>query len=543
MKELWKKYLDPVVNFWKKLTKKTKKIILAAFAGIVVLAVTLSLVLNRTQYVELYTGLDSDEAQQISSLLKNMNEEYKLENSTLYVKSGDENTVRMELSDDGYPKSVPNYDYFTNNVNAMTTDEEMNIIKQYQMETRLGAVIETLDPVQTAYVSINLSDSSDYAWNEDNSQNSASITVKLYNNRSLSSKQVSGIQTLVSTSVPKLDAKNVSVIDGSTGEALTSSSGSDSSDDGDGSLQITLSEFKLKIENEYENNIESKVKSLLASTYGADNISVSVKSQMSLDKRIQDIITYTPSTSDGKGVVSNYTETHEQTVVGTSSGSVPGTTTNSDTTTNYSGVTLNGNTITTKDSETYNYLVSQVEEQVQSDAANLNDLTVSVIINTQAITPDQQTQITSLIANAAGVDPSKVALMTQTSQNTGTASQTAVPANASVLPELFKNPLYLAIGAGVLIVLLTAVLLIAAARRRKRDQELAESLNAAAAEEMNQKAKPEPPVPTESIEELRQASGGVEQRVKKDLQDFSSNNPEIVAQLIRSWMKGEDDHE
>jgi flagellar M-ring protein FliF len=30
--------------------------------------------------------------------------------------------------------------------------------------------------------------------------------------------------------------------------------------------------------------------------------------------------------------------------------------------------------------------------------------------------------------------------------------------------------------------------------------------------------------------------------LKKQLTDFSSNNPEIAAQLIRSWLKGGDKH-
>ena len=47
-------------------------------------------------------------------------------------------------------------------------------------------------------------------------------------------------------------------------------------------------------------------------------------------------------------------------------------------------------------------------------------------------------------------------------------------------------------------------------------------------------------MPTESIEEIRNAADGKEQRVKNELKDFSDRNPEIAAQLIRSWLKGDD---
>lgn len=31
-----------------------------------------------------------------------------------------------------------------------------------------------------------------------------------------------------------------------------------------------------------------------------------------------------------------------------------------------------------------------------------------------------------------------------------------------------------------------------------------------------------------------------DEALKREIRDFSKNNPEIVAQLIRSWMRGED---
>jgi flagellar M-ring protein FliF len=46
----------------------------------------------------------------------------------------------------------------------------------------------------------------------------------------------------------------------------------------------------------------------------------------------------------------------------------------------------------------------------------------------------------------------------------------------------------------------------------------------------------------ESIEAIRNAANGKEQRVKTELQEFSDRNPEIAAQLIRSWLKGDDKH-
>lgn len=46
--------------------------------------------------------------------------------------------------------------------------------------------------------------------------------------------------------------------------------------------------------------------------------------------------------------------------------------------------------------------------------------------------------------------------------------------------------------------------------------------------------------PVPSIEEMRSAGSDKEEQIKNQLQDFSSKNPEIAAQLLRSWLRGDE---
>ena len=581
MNEQLKKYIDPIKNFWNKMTRRAKAILLASLGGVVLLAIILGVLMNRTQYSVLYAGMNSDEAQQVMTELQKLDVPYKSSNGTIYVAKDQENSVRMQLSNEGYPKSVPNYDFFTGNVGVMTTDDERKIIEQYQLQERLQAVIRTLSPVDTDYVTISIPEGGTYAWDDNKQAATASVTIHLKDGQSLAAQQVNGIKQLVAKSVPNLSTDNVSVINSETGAEFSTSTEESST-----SLQITLSEFKLKIEKEYENNVESKILSLLSQAYGKGNISASVKSKMDLDKKIQDIVTYTPSSSGGNtGVVSQSQEEHVVAQQGTSSGSVVGVQPNADTTTTYPGVSVNGNVITTKDSKTYSYLVSQVEEQIQSDAAALDDLTVAVVVNTNSMTPSQKQEVTTLVANAAAVDPSKVAVMAVplNPNSTGAASPTAA------FPQiLLSNPLILAAGAAALALLILLIVLLAARRRRKQ-QELLENLQPIApmplqpeempvaleeeapseeadteeevpeeeeeaeeeeeetetpesdAEEVEQEdVEEEEKEPKESIEEIRNAMNGKSNELKSDLQEFASRNPEIAAQLIRSWLRGDD---
>lgn len=525
-----KKYLQPIKNFWMKLSSKTKKIILISLGGVVLLSVVLGLLLNRTQYAVLYSGLDHDEAVEVMAELKDSGVSYQEDNDSIYVPSDKEDSVRMQLANEGHPKSAPNYDFFTNNINAMTTDYEKKVIEKYQLNQRLEDVIKTLDPIENAYVTISIPDESDYAWDDKDSAPTASVAVKLKSGQALNAKQVNGIKQLVSKSVPNMKTEDVSVIDNSTGEELESAD-SDSS----GSVQMDLTEFKLKIEKQYEDSLEKKILDHLSGIYGKNNISVSVKSQMDLDKTIKNIITYQPTTSDGKGVVSESEEQHEVTQDASGAGGTAGAESNTETTT-YPGVTVNGNIITTKDSASYKYLVSQVQEQVQGDAAALQDVTVSVIVNDPGMTDTEINNLKNAVAFASGVSADKVDVM---SKNFYSSAQ---PVNAQ--PAGYAFPFswkILAAGAGVflLIVVLTVVLL--SRRRKKRLQELEKNL--APGDEINLEGlgRPALDIPTESIEQIRQSTGGKEEKVRKDLQEFSSENPEIAAQLIRSWLKGEED--
>lgn len=45
------------------------------------------------------------------------------------------------------------------------------------------------------------------------------------------------------------------------------------------------------------------------------------------------------------------------------------------------------------------------------------------------------------------------------------------------------------------------------------------------------------------LEAIHAAQQSKAHELRKDLQDFSSQNPEIVAQLVRSWMKGDENND
>ena len=610
MSELSKKYIEPIKTFWINLTRKKKIILISVFTGVVAVAILVGVLMNRQPYVVLYPGLDKDEAVEVMNELKDRGVPYQeKDGGTILVPKDQENSLRMDLSNMGHPKTAPNYDFFTQNTDVMTTDYERKVIEKYQLNQRLEAVIKTLDGVEGCNVTISIPDENTYAWDESSAAPTASVTVTMRDGKSLETKQVNGIKQLVSKSVPNMKAEDVAVVDTSTGEEITSSESGSTN-------QINLSEFKRSIEKAYEKDVENNVMKVLTPLYGAGNVGVTAKSVMDVDKKVQEIITYQPSSSSSNtGVVSESTTIKEQELGGNSSGgAAAGAEANSDVTT-YPGVTVNGNVIYTKDEQTYKYLVSQVKEQIQGDAASIKDMTISVVVNQPMMNGNQKTQITSLVANAAAIDPSKVVVY-----NASFAQPKAAPAAANpfLTPQMTRILLYGGIGLAALLLILAIVLIVRARRRRARmeaeaaaqedqgvpadfyemnpigsteeqqapeDLEQAEEEEAPAEEPEEEEEEPEegeeepeeaeepqdegepeeeqeeedPEVlarkaaqeaaeealrnkreALEALEKSRAAQATKEEVLRGKLKDFAGQNPEIAAQLIRVWLRGDD---
>lgn len=125
---------------------------------------------------------------------------------------------------------------------------------------------------------------------------------------------------------------------------------------------------------------------------------------------------------------------------------------------------MDGNTIYAKDEKSYKYLVSQVKEQVQGDAASIKDLTISVVINQQMMNDTQRTQIADLVAHAAAIDPSKVVVYNAPFAEKP-AAETA--SNGLITPEMTRILIFVGIGAAALLLLIIILLAVTRARKRK----------------------------------------------------------------------------
>ena len=241
----------------------------------------------------------------------------------------------------------------------------------------------------------------------------------------------------------------------------------------------------------------------------------------------------TPS-EDNRGVINH--EEHKYTAQGddVTVGGVPGTDSNTGVSTYSTVIETDGDTIYVDSADTYDYLVSQMKEQIQKQSAKILSLNVSVVVKDKTIDEAQRDEIEKLVANAAGIEQDRVVVFNSAYIGEVDEEQT-VPVDTNIFADRSFVILLCVIGAVLLIALILLFALIRSARKNKKAQEL---LLTAATE--NENFLEDPALEDFKIADIEAVESPAEV-LKTQIQNFTSDNPEIAAQLVRSWLKGGED--
>jgi len=97
--------LNSILNYWKKLTRPQKVVLVLAPLIVAIALFSLVFWASRPQYVSLFNDLPANEAGAITAKLKELKVEYKLEDNgaTVLVPQKDLSEVRLQLANAGLP--------------------------------------------------------------------------------------------------------------------------------------------------------------------------------------------------------------------------------------------------------------------------------------------------------------------------------------------------------------------------------------------------------------------------------------------------------
>jgi len=537
-------------EMWQNLSAKSKKL-LGIIAGITVVVIAVAVFLlargQKTEYQTLFSSLSQGEAQQIVSLLQEQNVPYLYDGKSgaLKVPSESVDTLRAQLLSKGYPKSGFAYDMYIGNSGLMTTESDKKQYTLYDLQDRLGATIRLFDGVRDAKVTIAEGSDQTYAIEDENPvQASASVVVTMEEGQSLSEKNAEAIKNLIARSVKGMNFTNVSVFDAGTMEEVAADAGDSASGSGTSMANLTTT---------VENNIANNIKRVLGKIYGGENLAVSVKGTLNMAKLIQENTQYTvpekTEATDKRGLLSNEEVAGENAGnSGENAAGVAGADANADTP-RYT--TQNGTATTTDNysnsSATREWLYNVLKEQKEIAPGVLEDASVAIVINTDD-NSIPESDLINLVADAAGIKRDEAAdkITILRSLNKTAVQQTTEEKKPAEEPKTLLNqfPLWALIGAAVspFFLILILLILILRGRKKKKLKKLAqEEMENAAALSIEQPTDEITPVEEVDEDELT-AEGKMAHgmKLKKSIGEFTDQNPQVVAKLIQSWMREEE---
>ena len=537
MNEKIQKTITTVKEYWGRQTKKTKGIYIGGLVLVLIIAIVAAVLLNKKDYVVLYEGLDTSEAAEIVQLIEESGYECTLRSGgTIVVPKGTEDKIAMNLAMQKYPKSSINYDTYTTNVGMFTTESEKRQYERIAAEERLSAILSSFEGVRDAVATLTIPEKKNTVIEAYKQEPSANAVIYLEDDVKLTNEQIEGMTYLITTYGIKKE--NITLVDNYGALLLAEDTPAD---------VVAEETRKLKFKNDLENQIREKIEALLIPAYGEDGFSAAVNMVLNFDSKVSEDTVYTPSTNDERGML-QHTDASQASGYATADGGVQGVETNADDT--YPEGTTNGNGQWSENSVSNTYLVNTYKEQVEKAGYVIDGLSISVVIYTDYLPDTTRQNLVNLVANAGTVNPA-VAQDVVTVTNLQKTPDTVDASAQTFIFGLTLSQLVIlgAILLGILLILIIILVSLRTSAKRKR-REFEKTILA-----QHAPAEGEPLIdsffslsdegsPSVDIPSLN-ADTGVETKetiIRRELTDFARTSPEIVAQLLRSWVHEEEEN-
>ena len=252
------------------LPAKTKWMAGIGIVALLAVLVAMSMGMKSADYRVLFANVSEKDGGAIVEKLAQMNVPYKFSEGggTIMVPAAQVYDLRLKLSAAGLPKgSINGYELLDKTPFGQTQGQE-RINLQRALEGELTRTIQSLQSVQAARVHLALPNQNGFF--REQQKPGASVVLTLHPGRTLDRAQVAGIVHLVSSSVPELSAKSVSVLD-SSGALLSSQ---------DQGAQQGLDQQQLQYLREVEATHLKRVMDLLEPVVGRDNLRATVTAEL-----------------------------------------------------------------------------------------------------------------------------------------------------------------------------------------------------------------------------------------------------------------------
>lgn len=236
----------------------------------VAIGVAIVLWSQEPSYGRLYSEIGESDVSEILEILNKENIKYKVETGSgaIMVPMDQVSAVKLKLAAQGLPKSNSlGYELLDKEQGFGASKSVETVRFQRALEGEIARTVMSIQNVKTARVLLAIPVQSVFV--RERKKPSASVIVNLYQGRSLDKGQVESIIHLVASSVPQLEAEQVTVVD-QKGQLLNSNDSSAA-----GNLTSKQFEYKKNIEE----HLMGRIENILSPLVGGDGM----RAQISAD--------------------------------------------------------------------------------------------------------------------------------------------------------------------------------------------------------------------------------------------------------------------
>jgi|KBSMisStandDraft_5_1062788.scaffolds.fasta_scaffold33486_3 flagellar M-ring protein FliF len=472
-------------------------LLLVGIAAAVAAGVTVVLWTRGPSYSLLYANIATEDQSAIAQALEAAQIPYRIQpgSNNIEVASERVSEARMKLAGQGLPESGGGFALMDKDPGFGVSQFMENARYQHALESELARTIANLRPVEGARVHLAIPHQT--AFVRDHHPGTASVFVQVKPGRRLEDGQVQAIVNLVASSVPEMEASQVTVVD-QQGRLLSSPEGHD---------EFALRERQFDMVHRLEEDYTQRIEALLTPMMGAGRVRAQVVAQMDMSVSEEAHEQYRPESQ----IVRSEQISEQSSRDGSGGGGVPGALTNqpppagvaqnppnaapvsktpadanaanaanktpaapAPATQPVGGATgVAGNDSSSSRSTTRNYEIDRTVAYTHQPAGKLKRLTVAVLLDNLRTTdkegkvkeiplnPQQLEHVTQLVKDAVGFDEARgdnVNVVNASFTSDAAPSDTDLESPAFWESPVFLNMAKLFGGITVLLVLVLSVL-------------------------------------------------------------------------------------
>ncbi len=466
------------------------------------------------EYSLLYGDLTLADSGEITAELQNNNIPYKISDGgrSVLVPSAMRDQARVDLAmSDVLPSGPVGFELFDKS-NLGLTEFTQNVNKDRAITGELERTLKTIDGVDFARVHLNLPEPSPFIG--DNQDATASVMLKLSSRtRTLAPSKVTAIQNLVATAIGGLEPGSITIIDDNANLLTKDMTG--------GEDEFAALPDQLATKRAFEAEEASKIKGILEKRFGPNNVAVGVSVDLDFDRVEKETKKYEPVEGTVKGVVNKEDLEDEKTKGdgGQNAQGVPGTASNVP---GYPAAS-SGTYESSSSHEMKEYSVSESWEKTLVAQGEVQNMSVSVLINAEEQDDTLVGEVEQLVLAASNIDKTRGDIVSvkmmpfDTTYTDWMKGEEGKAQSAALISTLLKW------APTILVIIVAFVLFMRFMKPIKEGYKLPRVEEIVKDDEIE--------LPPQDPEAMRKV------RIREEITNIADNDPESAARILKTWLQ------